>query len=380
MSVNQTVENVYLRQGAVQLTRKHFWHLLGMMLVITLVTCALDMGMTALGDLITRPETDAAVTAISSYAASETITSSAPMTEAVSKVFASPKFWLFNLVYIILNSLVSSGLALGRHAQLIAAGRGEKPRVLGGFSRMRHCFKAWRLELWVGLKVLLWLLPGFLVLLLGIEMQVYDHEALATPLILAGIGLMIGLVIPALLRYSLSTFILADEPDRGVRDCVNFSKGLMEGRKWQYFKLGVPMFLKCFGVCYVAMMVFSLIGAAIGTEPIDTVATIVILLMLLILGLLVFYFSMQFDLVCALFYLKRRKLHSSVYESSWVDTLAKADPAEAAPISAWLEEHTATDIESAEEEAAESTDAPEESEEDSPEDTSPETNEEKTNY
>ena len=359
MSVNQTVENVYLRQDAVQLTRKRFWRLLGMMLMITLVTCAVDWGLTSLGDFITGAETEAAVAAMSSYAASDSLTSSAPMMEAVTKVFTSPKFWLFNLFYIVVSSLVNSGLTLGRHAQLIATGRGEKPRLLGGFSRIRHCFKAWRLELWVAIKVLLWLLPGFLVLLLGAEMQVYGHETLGNLLMTAGFGLMIGLVIPALCRYSLSTFILADEPDRGVRDCVNFSKGLMEGRKWQYFKLGVPMILKTIGVCYVAMMVLSLIGTVIGAEPAPTFVVIFILLMLLALVLPIFYFSMQFDVVCALFYLKRRKLHSSVYESSWVDTLANAEPAE--------------------EESAESTDAPEESEEDSPEDTSPETNEEKEN-
>lgn len=377
MSVKLTVENVYLRQDAVQLTRKHFWRLLGMMLVIVLVTSAADWGLTTLGDLITGPETEAAAAAVSSYAASETITSTEPMVQAVSQIFTSPKFWLFNLFYIVVTSLISNGLILGRHAQLIAAGRGGVPKVLGGFSRMRQCLKAWGLSLFSDLKIGLWALPGLAALLIGTELESYGQDGIGSLMNIAGVGLLFGLTIPAALSYSLSTFIMADEPDRGIRECVTLSKGLMKYRRWQYFKLGVPMILKMIGVFYASMLVFSLIGVAIGTGFSTVAAVIIIIVMLLAILLPILYFSLQFDMVCALFYLKRREPVSDAPASYWLRDHSKDDPAKAAPISAWLEEHAATDIEPAVEEAAESTDAPEESQEDSPEDISAETNEKK---
>lgn len=358
MSIELTVENVCLRQEAVQKTRKHFCRLLGMMLVILLCTGLLDTGLTALGDFITGPETEAAVAAISSYAGSEGITSTAPMAEAVAKVFTSPKFWLFNLFYIVVTSLVTHGMELGRHVQLLAAGRGDKPKVLGGFSRMRYCFKAWRLTIWIAIKVFLWALPGLACLLIGAELQTYGQLALGDIMIFAGVGLLPALTIRAGLSYCMSTFILADEPDRGVRECVTLSKGLMQYRRWQAFKLGMPMILKMIGVVYVSMMVFSLIGAAIGTAPASAVASVVILLMLLALGLPIAYFGLQFDLVNALFYLKRR---------------APADKS----TSYWLRDHTDADTAPAEQDASESPNAPAESPVDPPEDTVPENTEEK---
>lgn len=45
---NLTVENVYTRQTAKALTKKHFWKLLAMMLVVLLVTYAVAIGCTLL--------------------------------------------------------------------------------------------------------------------------------------------------------------------------------------------------------------------------------------------------------------------------------------------------------------------------------------------
>ena len=148
MSIELTVENVYLRQDAVQKTRKHFWRLLGMMLVIFIFTWLYDTALTTQGDRITQAETQAVLDAVASYAASERMTSSEPVINALINLFVSPGFLLFNLLYIVITGIVTNGLTLGRHAQILAvAAWDEKPKVLGSFCRMRYCFKAWRLAI-----------------------------------------------------------------------------------------------------------------------------------------------------------------------------------------------------------------------------------------
>lgn len=45
------------------------------------------------------------------------------------------------------------------------------------------------------------------------------------------------------LRYSQSFFILAENPDMSIRDCVNESKALMSGRLWEFFVLQLSFIL-----------------------------------------------------------------------------------------------------------------------------------------
>lgn len=64
-------------------------------------------------------------------------------------------------------------------------------------------------------------------------------------------GLFISLwsclcVIPgiiAALRYSQSFYILAENPDMSIRDCVNESKAMMSGRLWEFFVLQLSFIL-----------------------------------------------------------------------------------------------------------------------------------------
>lgn len=47
----------------------------------------------------------------------------------------------------------------------------------------------------------------------------------------------------ALLRYSQAFYILAENPDKSIRECVNESKVLMSGRLWEYFVLQLSFIL-----------------------------------------------------------------------------------------------------------------------------------------
>ena len=344
MSIEQTVENVRLRCDAVSLTRKHFWRLLGMSLAVFLFTVLLETCLSCLGDLITKPETDAAIAAINAYVASPVITAVALMYDAVVKLLISPRFLLFNLFYIMVTTIVSAGLNLGQQTQLLAAGRGGKPRVLGGFCLMRYCFKAWRLSLLILVKVISWTIPGLVCLIGAALLSSCGQSHLSIILNAAGILLILLLAVRAWLGYCLAACCLADKPRSRVRDCVARSKALMLSRRWQGFKLGWPMILKMLGTFYAESMIFSLIATAIGDQPGAAVMIPAVLLMLLAISLSAIYFSLQFDLAYALFYLQRD------------ETAMPSVSCEPIP-----------------------TDLPEESPADSPEDTDPENTEEKEN-
>ena len=47
----------------------------------------------------------------------------------------------------------------------------------------------------------------------------------------------------AALRYSQAFYILAEDPNKGIRQCVNESKELMSGHLWEYFVLQLSFIL-----------------------------------------------------------------------------------------------------------------------------------------
>lgn len=318
MSLKQTVENVYLRQDAVQLTRKHFWQLLGMMVLLTSVTFTAERLLSSAGDVVNGAEIQAVLDALRTLNTSSKMTSTAPLMDAIAALLSSPKFWLFNLCYILLTWLLAQGLLLGRYAQEITAARGETPQVMGIFSRMECCVKGVGISLLTGIKVGLRLLPGIIVCGIAAEMEGYGQVAISMLMTMLGVGLLFGLGIPAAFGYMMAPYILADEPDRGVRECVTLSTGLMKYRKWQYFKLCVPMLLKITGVLYAEALILSLLMAAVGENPAPVVSTVVTLVILLAITLPLVYFGLQMDMACALFYLKRKEPEVDAKTSYWL--------------------------------------------------------------
>lgn len=339
MSVAQTVENVYVRQNAIQLTRRFFWRLLGMAVIVYAAVNGLNYLLTLLGDALMAPEIEALLAAQPTIA--QRMTSYDPMLEALLSMFSSPKFLLYNFLCIIVTELLSNGLTMGRLRQQICTGRGESPRVPGVFQQMRFCLKAWGLNLWMGLKIMLWALPGLAVFFTGAALQASNAD-FSVPGSLLGWGgllLMFILTIRAALNYSQAAHLLADEPERTIRDCIAFSTGLMKGRKWQYFKVGIPPILKAAGIF---LAVYTVIGLPLGLAGL-TANPLAARLPDLTASLAAVYFILQLDMVYALYYLKLR------------------EPVEEKPVSYWLRDHTAADS---------SSDSPADFPEETPEDAS----------
>lgn len=326
MSVNRTVENVYIRQEAVQLTRRHFWRLLTMTVIINVIVNGLSRSLNAVGDILLLPEINQMLDQYSSLMYSTRITSAEPTVDALIELFTSPKFILFNLVVWVVTGLVSAGLGIGHTKQLLDTGRGGYPEPLRIFAGMKLCLRAWGVQLWASLKTGLWCLPGIGLVILGRELALYDLTGIGSAVMGIGAMLMLALGLRAIIRYAMASTLLADEPDRGIRDCVKFSTSLMQGRLWQYIRVGVPLFFKYLGAAMLAEVLFNLLSTLI---PMD------MQLAWLADGLLTFaataYFIVQANVLYTIFYLRTRRPVTLEGELK--------------PVSYWLREHTETAVE-----------------------------------
>lgn len=217
------------------------------------------------------------------------------------------------LLMALVVSIPVSGLSLGLNDALLRVANQEHVSVRCLFSRMRQSFKAFGLMLWVALKTYLWMLPGLVVALAGsglilavdtVKDTPNDAQLVATfvPFFI-GYVLMFALMIPAALRYSLSFIALAEDGSRGIRACVNHSKALMKGRKWQFFKLIAYVFL----VMWLAMMGMSFVFAfltSLFAKSTAVLTVVQVLFSILLLGVTA-YFALRMMMTQTLFYRKR---------------------------------------------------------------------------
>lgn len=288
--MNLKVENVYTRHAAKEMTRKYFWKLLGM----SAVAYGIPYGLMMLVPTVMMP--------------------------------IASLHNLYDLVMIALLiavSLLSCGLTLGLMHGMIELCRGKEDVTVGTvFHRMNLTFKGLGLGLWVGLKSLLWMLPGYAVMIAGIILTASmsntaspeDAAAISALAMFAGMILIFALGIPAAMRYLLSTYILADKPNTGVFACVRQSKTMMKGHKWQAFKLVIPVFL----IMYVVMMVFSVAMVAAtnllaGTAAAATILSVVMVVVTMAISV---YYMIRMSMCYSIFYLKREAEQNPAEEAA----------------------------------------------------------------
>ena len=274
---NLSVENVYTRAAAKELTKKHLGKLLGMTAVAFGIPYAMMLAVTT---LLT------------------------PLAETQPTLYL-----ILDLVLTLAVTLATCGLTLGLLAALVNLCRGNENLSVGMvFSHMGCTLKAFGLSLWTGLKTFLWMLPGFAVMMAGVIVSAgtsspEDSAGIMTLLTFCGIILMLALVIPAAYRYMMSTYILADKPETGVFQSVRESKAMMKGHKWQCFKLIIPIVL----VMYVIMLVIGVaMGAAmslLATTP--AAMTVLGIVMMIVMLIVMLYYMIRMYLCYAIFYVKR---------------------------------------------------------------------------
>ena len=305
---NLSVENIYTRQKAKELTKKNFWRLLGMMMLTGLIVSVLVYGGIALLSYLTDAQW---VTTVQAYSYQATINPASIGTE----------FTIGFIMLMIVATLLGTGLNLGLLRAITDVARDtEKVPVGRVFSRMKYFLKGWCLSLWVGFKTMLWALIvylpvgfiGFGIAVAGDPQSAQLNETTAmlmTMLPLFAIILVFALVIPAMLRYFLSTYVLADEPSTGVFECVRQSKAMMKGHKWQLFKLTIPYLLKMYGWMFLIIAVFAAVmavGQNVQSDAVSIIAAVVMLASYVLLLVKLLVYALRSQVAFCVFYLKRK--------------------------------------------------------------------------
>ena len=161
--------------------------------------------------------------------------------------------------------VLSPALMLGLQGFLLGRLRGEIGQVSDVFSRLGWWLRALGLQALVLLKVLLWAMPGYALLVGAAELamvQMMNGQGLSflmIALMYAGMLALALLVIPASYRYSLSAWFMVDGEKR-IRACVAHSKRVMKNRKMELFMAE----LVCWSMLLLVNVLSELFGAVLG--------------------------------------------------------------------------------------------------------------------
>ncbi len=143
-----------------------------------------------------------------------------------------PEYCFLSSIYVI---LVTGALQLGITLFFLATFRRHDVQVTDVFLGFEKFSKALGLFLFQTLFICLWTLL-FIV-----------------PGIIASI------------RYSQSFFILADDPTKGIRQCMDESKAMMKGNKFKYFCLSLS-FIGWLFLCSLPSGIIESIGTAVSSN------------------------------------------------------------------------------------------------------------------
>ena len=143
-----------------------------------------------------------------------------------------PQYCILSAVYIF---LITGAMMLGLSIFFLATFRRHDVHVADIFLGFEKFGKAlglfWLMYLFIFLWSLLFLIPGII----------------------------------ATFRYSQAFFILADDPSKGVRQCINESKEMMKGNKFKYFLLNLSFIGWAF-LCAVPQSLIQSMGPVISNN------------------------------------------------------------------------------------------------------------------
>jgi len=195
--------------------------------------------------------------------------SEAQMTEAIAAVtdayyvealtFAKEKGPLIAAMALVV-ALISPMLSLGMINAMLHALRKQNFTPAIAVSRVRYLLKALGLGLLVGLKTLLWTLPGMALMLSSLFLP----EELSAFVMIAGMILSLVLGIMAGYRYALANFVMADVPATRIRGCIRRSCEVMKGRKMELFSLEISFLGWSLLLTFVQSMLLEMLGSVIG--------------------------------------------------------------------------------------------------------------------
>lgn len=147
------------------------------------------------------------------------------------RVTPTPEAYLLLLLFaLLIYPAITMGIV--RYGLLIA--RGEQPALGTCFSFFRRSYwKAIGIHIAIGVKAMLWMLPGFGIMLLALTTGGRNVDVVLV------IGTVVAFVpvLMAMLRYTLITYRFVDESDITIGEAIREGIDLMAGKKWKVFCL-----------------------------------------------------------------------------------------------------------------------------------------------
>ena len=172
--------------------------------------------------------------------------------------------------------LILPFLNLGRLYLMLRMIRGLTVTAGDLFARACCFLKAIVLQVIISVKVLLWGLPGFAVMVLSVFVLQWTQSLDAfTFLYMAGLAVMIVLMIHASLSYAMAPLRMADQKERGPVECLRTSKQWMRGRTRELFAVIAFFFL---------YMLLNEIVSSLAANISDLLGTVVSLILSLIVN------------------------------------------------------------------------------------------------
>ena len=265
------ITNADIRHHATDIVRQHFGKILPMMLVAAVAPSVIVSLFTAILNAILKP----------------TPLRFGPSPFGFYFTPPSVSYVVIMLLGVLLSALVYPAVLLGLYHGILNLIRGADASVADVFSRVGSCLKGFLLSLYVGLRTWLWILPGFVLGILGAALS----NSFGVFLMMIGVIAMYALVVPAAFRYCMALPALADQPDLGVLGAFNRGKEIMQGRKWQLFRL---LFLYGLLLVGVAVLLSLLMTAVAKSTVLLILMSVVALVAVVLVGVIILVAMLTF--------------------------------------------------------------------------------------
>lgn len=182
--------------------------------------------------------------------------------EAMFTFLGEKGLLLFGLM--LLTALLGPVLDLGFINALLHALRQQDFTPAIALSRMSSILKLLGLEILIGLKITVWMLPGMAVSIGGVFVMVLVQETVGALMIAVGLIACVAMGVRAGFSYALSVYVMADDPSTGIRECIRISKDTMNGRRMELFSLEFSFVGWRMLLSMAQTLLLSLFGQVIG--------------------------------------------------------------------------------------------------------------------
>jgi uncharacterized membrane protein len=172
-----------------------------------------------------------------------------------------------NIFASLLSLILAGPLNLGVASYFLKLMRGKNPQLEDIFSGFKRFANAFLVNLLILIFTVLW---AAIAVVPGVIIGIFSREPLVILLLIIIVSIAATvLVIIAYLRYSMSYYILNDNPEMSALEAIRASKEMMRGSKGKLFML-ILSFIGWFIVGLIALVIGLLwVGAYFNTAKVN---------------------------------------------------------------------------------------------------------------